>query len=253
MSVRTIVKIDEDKCTGCGLCVPACAEGALQIIDGKARLVSEIYCDGLGACLGTCPYDAITIETREADDFDEKAVEEFLENQEKVTRKAEKPAPVHQGCPGSLLRTMDRNVANEAVNAEPVQSLLSHWPVQLRLVPPMAPYLKNADILVCADCVPFALAGFHDRYLADRVVLVGCPKLDDLSYYREKLEDVFREARPHSITVLRMEVPCCSGLSHAAVEAAVASGVGCDVEVHTIGISGEIVNCQTVSANVRTL
>ena len=251
MSVRTIVKIDEEKCTGCGLCVPACAEGALQIIDGKARLVSEIYCDGLGACLGTCPFDAITIETREADEFDEEAVELYLADQEKDTRVTETPAPVHQGCPGSLLRTMDRSAEDSGSYSGSVQSRLGHWPVQLKLVPPSAPYLKDADILVCADCVPFALAGFHERYLSDRVVLVGCPKLDDNSYYRNKLEDVFREAHPRSITVLRMEVPCCSGLAHVAVEAAAASGAGCDVEVHTIGIGGDIIERRTVRGDVR--
>jgi ferredoxin len=228
--MRDIVKIDEEKCNGCGQCVPACAEGALQIIDGKAKLVSEVYCDGLGACLGVCPQDAITIEKREADAFDEAAVEEH------TRQEAEGPLPC--GCPGSAMQSFAAREPADAGDAPP--SKLGHWPVQLRLVPPFAPFLKNADLVVCADCVAFAVPDFHDRYVAGRAVLVGCPKLDDLAYYREKLEAVFREATPASITVLRMEVPCCAGIANAAVAARNAVAADTPTEVHVVGVQGGV-------------
>jgi len=257
--IREIVKIDEEKCNGCGLCVPNCAEGALQIVDGKARLIGEIYCDGLGACLGHCPEDAITIEKREADDFDEEAVEALLQGPE-VKEEAvfpahsggcpgsalrslvehEAPAPHAGGCPGSALRTLaeEDGPDQEPLTAQPSQ--LTHWPVQLMLVPPAAPFLKGRDIVVSADCAPFAVADYHQRYLKNRAVVVGCPKLDDLGFYREKLVHLLREARPASITVLRMEVPCCSGIAHAVMEAREKAAPDCPLEVHTIGIQGDI-------------
>jgi NAD-dependent dihydropyrimidine dehydrogenase PreA subunit len=233
---RRIVTIDEAKCNGCGQCVPACHEGALQIIDGKARLVSEVYCDGLGDCLGTCPQDAITIVEREADAFDPQAVEEHL---------AESERPVSggcpsSGCPGSALRSMAPDNAPSETVGEVPPSQLGHWPLQLKLVPPFAPFLKHADILVCADCVAFAVPDFHERYVAGHAVLVGCPKLDDLAYYRQKLESIFQEAEPKSITVLRMEVPCCAGIAAAAVEARNAVASETPIEVHVIGVQGSI-------------
>ena len=239
MALRKIVKIDEEKCDGCGICVPACAEGALQIIDGKARLVSEVYCDGLGACLGDCPQDAITIEEREADKFDEVAVEKYLEslNQTEQIQPIESPC----GCPGAAMQTLKPDRAEQPNAPEQnIPSALQSWPVQLMLVPPMAPFLKSADILICADCVPFAVPDFHSRFLKGKIALVGCPKLDDISFYREKLKAIFAEARPSSVTVLRMEVPCCGGIVSAAVSAREEVIPDTPAEVHVIGINGSI-------------
>ena len=257
MSIRKMVNIDEEKCDGCGLCVPACAEGAIQIIDGKAGLVSDVYCDGLGACLGECPQNAITIEEREAEDFDEDAVKVHLARLEKEKAAAEAPqkpavpfpephpaAVSHHSapaCPGSAVHRFDRPAAcptNFEAKAGPSQ--LGHWPVQLMLVPPHAPFLKNQDILVCADCVPFTVPDFHGRYLAGRAVVVGCPKLDNLEFYYEKLKAMFVEASPRKITVLRMEVPCCGGIAQAALDARNEVAPHVPLEVHTIGIRGDI-------------
>lgn len=249
MSMRKIVKIDEEKCDGCGLCVPACAEGAIQIIDGKAKLVSEMYCDGLGACLGECPQDAISIEERDAADFDEMAVEMHLASMRKdapahtptPAPAAPQEKPVFPSCPGSSMRRFVPDVAERQSAGKPEESsMLGHWPVQLMLVPPHAPFLKNAELLICADCVPFTVPDFHSRYLAGRAVLVGCPKLDDLNYYYEKLKAVFAEAAPRKITVLRMEVPCCGGIAQVAVQARNEIAPKTPLEVHTIGIQGGI-------------
>jgi ferredoxin len=248
MAVRKIVRIDEDLCDGCGLCVPACAEGALQIVDGKARLVSEVFCDGLGACLGDCPHDAIQIEERDAEAFDEAAVEEHLAKQQAAEAQTPKELPC--GCPGSALRTFEVGACPEPLKVrhgtETAQaplpaagpSALSHWPVQLMLIPPGAPFLKEADLLICADCVPFTVPDFHARYLQGKTVLVGCPKLDNLDLYRQKLAEIFAVANPRSVTVLRMEVPCCSGIAQAVVEARDKAAPHLDVEVHTMGIRG---------------
>ncbi|OFZ82723.1 MAG: hypothetical protein A2583_05110 [Bdellovibrionales bacterium RIFOXYD1_FULL_53_11] len=222
---RKIIKIDEDKCDGCGICANACHEGAIKIIGGKAKLVRESHCDGLGACIGHCPLDAITIEEREADAFDEA------------------PDPLPCGCPGTAMRSLKPPAPDTSqrscCNEQP--SSLGHWPVQLKLVPVHAPFLKNADLLVCADCVPFAVADFHPRYLEGRSVLVGCPKLDDLGFYKEKLKQVFAAANPSRITVLRMEVPCCGGIAHAAIEARNLVTPGIPLEVHMIGVDGTII------------
>jgi len=239
---RVIIKIDEDKCTGCGLCVPGCVEGALKIIDGKAKLVSEVYCDGLGACLGDCPEGALTLETREAEEFDEVAVETFISAKE--AKKPEAP-PVFGGCPGSAMRNLATGDTAAEYDGPDAQSRLGHWPVQLMLVPPQAPFLKNADVLICADCVPFALPDFHERFLKGRSVVVGCPKLDDLSFYREKLAAIFKEASPKSITVLRMEVPCCGGIASAVIEARDNTLPDLPVDVHVIGINGDV-KCQAM-------
>ena len=228
MPTRKIVKIDEDLCDGCGVCVPSCAEGALKIIDGKARLVGDNLCDGLGACLGECPQDAITIEEREADAFDEVAVQKHLSQQ------AEPDLPC--GCPGSAMRTIACQEEPSNVQAGPLKSELTHWPVQLMLIPPTAPFLKDTDILIAADCVPFKVPDFHSNYLKGKSLLVGCPKLDNLDIYRQKLKEIFAVARPRSITVLRMEVPCCGGIVHAALEARDQSAPHLPVTVHTIGI-----------------
>lgn len=289
---RKIIEIDEEKCNGCGLCVPGCQEGALQIIDGKARLVSDVYCDGLGACLGQCPQGALKVVEREAPEFDAQAVEAHL-------RSLGRPAPAGHaspagavsapsasasdqgqdrashhphhhghgpggGCPGSALRRLTpapaptkatgstATAATAATGGDgapdaPPPSQLGHWPVQLMLVPPHAPFLQGADLVLCADCVPFAVPDFHARYLQGRSILVGCPKLDDAAFYQQKLAAIFQQARPRRVTVLRMEVPCCGGLAHLAQQARAQAGVDIPLEVHVIGIQGGIVSRQPLS------
>jgi len=237
--LRKIVRIDAATCNGCGQCVTACAEGALKIVNGKATLVSESYCDGLGACLGKCPMDAIIIEEREVAAFDEGAAHEHVHAAASHTGGAGHFAG---GCPGSATRTFERAPAGTAtVSAGESESQLSTWPVQLKLVPPTAGFLHGADILVSADCVPFALADFHARYLAGKALLVGCPKLDDLKYYADKLTAIMRTAQPRSLTVLRMEVPCCAGIAAAVVTARDSASPGVPVAVKTIGIGGSVV------------
>lgn len=241
---RAIITIDDAKCDGCGLCVGSCAEGALAVIDGKARLVSEVYCDGLGACLGECPQGAITIEEREAPAFDQAEVDRHLAKapggdcQCHGHQAAEAPHHAHGGggCPGATLRQMTPPTPGPTGEAGPSQ--LRTWPVQLRLVPPSAPWLRGAHLLVCADCVPFAVPDFHQRWLAGRVVVVACPKLDDQQANVEKLTAIFQTARPASVTVLRMEVPCCGGLAQATRIAALQSGTAIPVEVVTMAIDG---------------
>ncbi len=254
MAVRKIVKIDEEKCDGCGLCATACHEGAIQIIDGKARLVSEIYCDGLGDCLGECPVDAITIEEREAEDFDLKAVAEHLAKTAKpgappagggcpgsAPQSLGAGAPAGGGCPGSALKSLKPETPEAGSEAAltGVPSQLGHWPVQLMLVPAGAPFLKGADLLITADCVPFAAPDYHAKYLAGKALLVGCPKLDDLNFYLGKLKQMFAEAKPASVTVLRMEVPCCGGIASAVTQARNEVIPNTSLELITIGIRGD--------------
>lgn len=248
--LRKIVKIDQEKCDGCGLCVPSCAEGAIQMINGKAVLSADNLCDGLGACLGECPRDAITVEEREADEFDEAAVEQHLAAQGK-------PAPLHQhapqppavpqhqhtggGCPGS--RAMSFARPQEPAATEPSgsrQSQLAQWPVQLHLVSTTAPYFQDADLLITADCVPVAYAGYHEDFLKGKAVVMGCPKLDDNNFYTQKLTELFSKSDVKSITVLKMEVPCCGGIAVAARQALAASGKQIPYKEVTIGIKGEI-------------
>jgi Pyruvate/2-oxoacid:ferredoxin oxidoreductase delta subunit len=242
MATRKIVKIDEDKCTGCGLCIPNCAEGALQIVDGKAKLITDKFCDGLGACLGHCPEDAITVIEREAEEFDEKAVEVHLHNQKQAQPKPEpQPTPVFAGCPSS--RAMHFKVSEtktESASATPAVSQLTHWPVQLKLVPINAPYFQDADLLIAADCVPFAYPDFHRNFLKGKAVVVGCPKLDDIQYYKEKLTEIFKTNSIKSITLPYMEVPCCFGLVKATEDAIAASGKKIPLKKVKIGIRGEI-------------
>lgn len=244
MALRKIVQIDEEKCDGCGLCVPACAEGAIQIIDGKARLVSEIFCDGLGACLGECPNDAIRIGEREAEEFDERAVETHLEQEkEKVLahiREAEKHADSQCACPSAKVMTFERNKegANSAERQAPV-SQLAHWPIQLKLTPAGAPFFKDADLLVVADCVPFAYADFHQELLKDKTVVIGCPKLDDINFYVDRLTEIFKDSDVRSVRVVHMEVPCCSGLTWATEKALTASGKQMPLSEVTISTKGE--------------
>jgi NAD-dependent dihydropyrimidine dehydrogenase PreA subunit len=233
--LRKIVKIDEEKCDGCGVCVPACAEGAIQIIDGKAKLISEIYCDGLGACLGECPQGAITIEEREAKEFDEEAAKQHVESN--VHTKEELPC----GCPSTTVTQFERPAITATAPADEIcqQSMLGHWPVQLTLVPPTAPFLQGADILLTADCVPFAYAGFHHNFLKDHALLVACPKLDDFRAHQQKLTEILRSSNIKSLTVVHMEVPCCSGLVHMAKQAIGASGKDIPLREVTIGVRGD--------------
>jgi len=237
-TVRNTVKIDEEKCNGCGACVISCAEGALQIIDGKARLMSETYCDGLGACLGKCPQDAITVEARAAEEFDEAAVEARVKVEKAA---AEKP---QFACPSASIKQFagkGGTIAPPApVGETGVESRLTHWPVQLALVPPAAPFLKAADLVLAADCVPFAYAGFHRDFLGGNTeLLVACPKLDDFAAHQEKLTEILRQAGIKSLTVVHMEVPCCSGLVHMAKQAILASGNVVPFREITIGVQGD--------------
>ena len=234
--LRQIVKIDEEKCNGCGLCVPACVEGALQIIDGKAKLISEIYCDGLGACLGKCPQDAITVEEREAEDFDEEATQHHMA----VTEHLDKTLPC--GCP-SVAVTQFEEQEDTGAHPEasaPQPSTLRQWPVQLTLVPPSAPFLQGAELLLAADCVPFSYAGFHQDFLRRHALLIACPKLDDLQEHQLKLTDILTQADVKSLTVVHMEVPCCSGLVHIARQAIHASGKDIPLKEITIGVRGDV-------------
>jgi ferredoxin len=235
-TLRKIVRIDEEKCNGCGICVPACAEGALQIIDGKAKLIGEKYCDGLGACLGECPQGAITIEERAVEEFDEEAVKLHLE--EKKPTREELPC----GCPSVTVTQFERQEATGVVPKEVTdqQSMLSHWPVQLTLVPPTAPFLQGTDLVLAADCVPFAYAGFHKDFLRDHSLLIACPKLDDFQAHLKKLTDILSHSQVKGLTVVHMEVPCCFGLVHMAKQAIQLSGKDIPFEEVTIGIKGEL-------------
>jgi len=234
--LRKIVKIDETKCNGCGLCVPACMEGALQVIDGKARLISEKYCDGLGACLGECPQGAITIEETGAEEFNEEAVKHHLEEKEQATEK------VPCGCPSATVTQFERQETTGVAPGTAIrqQSMLGHWPVQLTLVPTTAPFLQGANLVLAADCVPFAYAGFHLDFLKGRALLVACPKLDDFEAHQKKLTDILRHSQVKSLTVVHMEVPCCSGLSYMAKQAIRLSGKNIPFKEVTIGINGEL-------------
>lgn len=241
---RDIIRIDESKCDGCALCAQACAEGAIQIVNGKAKLISEIYCDGLGACLGQCPQGAITIEKRAAQAFDEEATRKHLQKPP-----ASQPEPQAHGhaCPGMKMRQMKPVQKTVAGNGTATPSQLGNWPVQLKLVPTNAPYFQGADLLLVADCVPFALADFHQRFLQGKPVIIGCPKLDDGQFYMDKLTRILSENPIHSLTIIHMEVPCCTGLVRIAQQALAASGKQIITQDVTIGINGEV-QTQTGSA-----
>jgi len=229
--VRKIVKIDEAKCDGCGWCIDACVEGALRIIDGKARLISENYCDGLGACLGGCPQNAITVEESEAEAF---TGETPHENSTPVK------APF-SGCPSARLLEFDRPDA-AATCTSTTPSSLRHWPVQLALIPPSAPFLKGANLLLTADCVPFAMSSFHERLLQGYALAVACSKLDDCEAHLDKLSAILRVGGLKSLTVATMEVPCCSGLLYLARQALAASGSSIPLNHIVIGTRGEILS-----------
>jgi ferredoxin len=233
MARRKIINIDEDKCNGCGLCIPNCKEGALKIVNGKARLVSEVFCDGLGACLGHCPQGAITIEERDAQAFDEKKVAEHL-NKEKL------PC----GCPGSMVMDMRKEKVDSGARVKAQgareESQLRQWPVQIMLVPPNAPYFKGADLLIAADCVPFAYPGFHSRFLRGKIVLVGCPKLDNIEVYKEKILAIIKDNDIRSVTHVHMEVPCCFGLVGIIEDAIARAKKKVPFEDVTITIKGDV-------------
>jgi Pyruvate/2-oxoacid:ferredoxin oxidoreductase delta subunit len=246
MPKRKIVRIDAAKCNGCGQCVSACAEGAIVLVDGKARLVKDSYCDGLGACLGECPQDAITIEEREAAAFDEAAA---AAHQHAAPASAPpSPAPLPCGCPGTTARALEPAAqakpccAHQAGAARPSQ--LGQWPIQLALVPPNAPFLRGRELALVADCVGFAFPELHPEILAGRGLLIACPKLDDAAGrgYVEKLAAIFRDAGATKVTVYRMEVPCCSGLTRLAQQALAASGAQLPFEEVIMGISGEAIS-----------
>jgi len=276
MAKRKIIKIDEKKCTGCGLCIPNCPEGALKIIDKKVRLVSDLFCDGLGACIGHCPEGAISIEEREAQVYDEdKAMENIVPQGPNVIRahlehlkdhhedaylkqalaflkkkkiiipfSLDDESPrVHShgpsGCPGSKVMDFKKRDPGVKASCVPrVDSQLANWPVQLKLVPPLATYFDNADILIAADCVPFAYANFHPDFVKGKTVLIGCPKLDDAAFYKEKLAQIFKNNSIRSVTCVHMEVPCCFGLVEMVKEAIASSGRKIPFTEETIGIQG---------------
>lgn len=237
---RQIIKIDEEKCTGCGQCIIACAEGALQLVDGKAKLVSDVYCDGLGACLGECPEGAMEIIERPADEFDEKAVEERLE-QLKGGHEAHKAAePLACGCPGASVMTFERKAAAAGGPAGDTPSELGQWPIKLQLLGPSAPFLKGADLVLMADCVGVSQPDLHRKLLRGKAIAIGCPKLDDLDAHIERLADILEGARPRSLTVAHMEVPCCHGFVYAAEKAIERAGVDVPLKKIMIGRAGDI-------------
>jgi NAD-dependent dihydropyrimidine dehydrogenase PreA subunit len=231
---RKIVQIDQDKCNGCGLCIPNCAEGALQIIDGKARLVGDRSCDGLGACLGHCPQDAIRIIEREAERFDEEAVTASTArvNPERAVHEL----PRHT-CPGSQVRQQQTSPSTS--NVTTVTPQLAHWPIQLHLVPVTAPFFRDADLLIAASCVPFSYGSFHNVMLAGKSLIIACPKLDNTEPYLEKLTGIFRQNDIKSVTVAIMEVPCCQGLLRLVRQAVKDSGKRMPITVETVTVKGE--------------
>jgi len=282
MVKRNIIKIDEELCTGCGECIPNCPEGAIQLIDDKARIISDIFCDGLGACMGHCPVDAISIEEREAEEYDERkvmanvvkqgpnvikahlehmrdhgqdqylheAIEYLKENNLDVpideTSALEPEAPpLPCGCPGSAVQDLRDERSCCSDDSKPkarAEAKLRQWPVQIMLVPPNAPYLQDAELLIAADCVPFSYANFHEDFIKDHIIMVGCPKFDNMEYYANKFRDIFQENEIRSLTYVKMEVPCCSGMIPVIESALEASGKNIPLKVITISIKGEIMD-----------
>ena len=231
MMIRKIITINEEKCNGCGLCADACHEGAIGMVDGKARLLREDYCDGLGDCLPACPVGAISFEEREAPAYDADAV---------AAAKSAKEQPVPCGCPGTNVKQFQREQKTSSGSETlSVDSQLAQWPVQIKLMPVTAPYFQNADLLIAADCAAYAYGNFHNHFIKNRITLIGCPKLDEIDY-SEKLTAIIRENEIKSVTIVRMEVPCCGGLEHAAKEALRASGKFIPWHVVTISTDGRI-------------
>ena len=231
--VRKIIKIDESKCDGCGLCVSACHEGAIGMVDGKAKLLRDDYCDGLGSCLPVCPAEAITFEEREAAEYDEAAVKANVENKQTDTLAC--------GCPGTHSKTIERGVCHEqgSPQAVSVQTHLSQWPIQIKLVPVNAPYFNNANLLVTADCAAYAYGNFHAEYMKNRITIIGCPKLDD-GDYSEKLTAILKQNSIKSVTVARMEVPCCGGIENSVKTALQNCGKMIPWQVVTFSTAGSV-------------
>ena len=231
--LRQIIRIDNDKCNGCGKCVNACHEGALRIVDGKAVLVADHFCDGLGACIGDCPMDALTFETREADAFDEAAVQQHLAT-------PVEPPKLPCGCPGTMARKINHQppaAKQEAAPSAQQASRLDNWPVQLQLIPASAPYLKDAELVLAAHCAAFADANFHSNFLGpNKVLAIACPKLDDAQKHIDKLAQIIAANQLFGITIARMEVPCCGGLEQIVRQAVAQSGANVNVRVKTITI-----------------
>lgn len=262
--IREIVFIDEDKCDGCGLCVPACEEGAIRIISGKARLISDRLCDGLGACLGHCPRGAIRIEKREAAEFDEHAVHAHVQARHgSVVDPADPAVSQPGGCPSQQFARLGQPAPRPSCPASGMadatesfsppnpehRSELTQWPVQLKLLPPRAPVFQDADLLLAADCVPFALADFHSRLLRGCAVAIACPKLDDTSTYLPKLTEILTANRVKSITVVHMEVPCCTGILRLAVQARAASGTDVPIEDVVVSVRGDVLRRRMMAAD----
>ena len=258
MLKRKIITIDESLCDGCALCIPSCPEGALQIIDGKAKLVKESFCDGLGACLGDCPRGALIIVEAETEHYDEPGVIEHIKTNapEKLHTHIEhmkqhineigehSHQPHFGGCPSS--RTMQFEESSPTEQTAPASSRLRQWPIQLHLVSPTAPYFQNANIFLVADCVPFAYANFHSDILAGNAIAIGCPKLDNVHEYVEKVTQIFKHSMPKSIKVAIMEVPCCSGLVQIARQAVINAELNLPIEVIVIGIRGNLLAKRTI-------
>lgn len=251
--VRRVIHIDQEKCNGCGICANACHEGAIGIVDGKAQLLRDDYCDGLGDCLPTCPTGAITFVEREAAAYDEEAVRAHMERRKQEqaaghgsAHQAE-AAPAFAGCPGSRARQIVHEGETDAVQNETpaapfhLQSQLTNWPVQIKLAPVRAPYFNNARLLIAADCTAYAYANFHQEFLKGKVALIGCPKLDDVDY-SEKLTEIIKSNEIQSVTIVRMEVPCCGGLQNAAIRALQNSGKFIPWQVVTISVDGKLLD-----------
>ncbi len=244
MSRRKIIEIDEDKCNGCGACVTKCAEGALQIVDRKAKVVNEVFCDGLGACIGECPEGALKIIERDAPEFDEEAVKRHI-SEDAREHEVVSGEPAACGCPGHApidLRghgsaAKDKHVSHH----EDMPPELVNWPIQWRLVTPSMQFFKGKEVLIAADCVPFAMRDFHGKYLTGRPVIIGCPKLDEQKSYLEKLTDIVKGSGLTAIQIVHMEVPCCFGLEKLVEEAVLRSGRSVPVKIAVVGVEGQVV------------
>ena len=232
---RQIIEIDENKCNGCGACANACHEGAIGMVDGKAKLLRDDYCDGFGDCLPHCPTGAITFVEREAAAYDEAAV------QKNKQQKAAALSPAHSGCPGARMQMLNRSASAASAPAARMTSSLTQWPCQIKLAPVNAPFYENAKLLIAADCTAYAYANMHQDFMHGHVTLIGCPKLDDIDY-SEKLTEIIRQNNIEEVTIVRMEVPCCGGLEHAARTALQNSGKFLPWHVVTISIDGNILN-----------